>query len=103
MGIRVFCAHANFLGYQNDPVDMFSLTIPFDIYYHDGGAPMSDSGNAIVNVPLGGTAAGALADVYAAIKDRCAALSWPEPQKHEIYGYMPETLSQLLPDLPAMA
>lgn len=103
MGIRVFCDHANFMGYQNDPVDMFSLIVHFSIYYHDGGAPMSDAGDAIVNVPIGGTAAGALADVYQQIKDRCSALSWPEPAKHEIYGYMPATMAQLIPDLPAMA
>lgn len=103
MGIRVFCEPATITGYQGSPVSDFALNVHFNIYYHDGSTATVESGDASISVPIGGTAPEVLAEIYQDIKDRCTALSLPEPAKYEVYGYMPLTMAQLIPDLPAMA
>lgn len=106
MTVKVFCEVATINGYSGSPVDGFTLTVPFHVFESEGGVdngPRDYQDNAVVTVELGGTPIDVFAEVYAQVLASCATNSYATPGKGDIFGYVPNAMTTLLPEIPQIA
>jgi hypothetical protein len=97
MAIKVFCSAADVHGYIEGPPDTFGVSVEYKILNSDF---TNYTGTFNYNIPLDWTAVQFYATLYAEILSVCASLEYETPHKADIFGVIPMTLDQVLPDLP---
>ena len=107
MSIKVFLRVPFVMhGFSGNPVDGFSVDIPYSVYQSHGGeddAPIGFDDQAQLSVPIGSTQVTLYGMIYSDILSKCASNSYDTPSKGDIFGFAPASFEQLLPNLPSVA
>jgi len=85
-----FCGVWDPQGYSGNPVDTFTIYVPYKVFNDDG--PGAEEGSMTLNVPLTATEEDICEAMYQEIAAFCTGLSWPVPDRMNMYCYMPHPM-----------
>jgi hypothetical protein len=101
---KVFCDIPTLNGYDGDPVDSFRIHVDYVVHFVNDEGVSGHVGSACdVYIPLDSSPFTVFGDVYADILTYCATNGYTTPTKADIFGYVPASFTQLIPEVPSFA